>query len=1097
MRGRTPQPLGILVITALLAGVAGALAVWVLIGIALVVDQGRAVQTALRDTATLASTLRESLDRRIEAIDARLRFAQDLFARDPERFAFGAWAGIDPAGHDIVQGMVLDHEGRVRLGSGRGALSVGGAADLAARPDLRTHMLHPAADRLITGVPVPAIGPERPTVGFSRPLFTRDGGFAGVVVLAVDAPGLTRLHAAIDAEPGGVALINLDGVVLARAPADLAMLGRTIPPDLLVAFADPARLHFSIRSSALPDGADRFIAMRRLETQPLVVLAARDAGSALAFFLQNRLRLIGLGVIISTLIALAVALVERKRAGGRRAREQIESLMENLSQGVIMADRDGGIVVANARAVALLGVAPERAAAGRPVAGLVPAAAVGANGGDAEDAIPTRAAAAEASGAFEHLLPDGSVLEIRAEVMPDGGTVHTIADATARRRARDALAAARDAALAAEAALAAAIDNVPQGILLVGADRRLKVINRQAATMLGLPADLARPGVHVRAILEWQLRQGRYEGDPNALADALRGMGADHVQPGQSERRMPDGRLLELRTVALPDGGGVRCYTDITERRRQERALEEAHAATVSAEAALSAAIENVPHGVLLLSPEGRVRVMNRRAMALLDLPPALAAPATPVAEILALQRRRGEFDAAPDLAVRAAVPDFASPEGSPALYEYPRRDGTVLEVRTIRTEDGGAVRTFTDVTERRRAEREMQAARDAAESGARARTEFLAVMSHEIRTPLNAIIGLSGLMQDASLPPEQSAHARLIREAGDHLLALVNDILDFSSLESGRLKLEEATFDPRAEAAAVIELLEPRAVGKGLQIRSEVDGGVPARVVGDPGRLRQVLLNLLDNAVKFTDAGTVSLAARCRPAAAGHVRLEFAVRDSGIGIAGEALGRLFHAFRQVDASTSRRFGGTGLGLAISRLLVERMGGGITVESEPGQGSTFRFDILLRVAPDAAGATTPDAAAPREMPRLRILLAEDNSTNRLVLTHRLQQMGHRTDAVCDGREALEAVQVRPYDLIIMDMMMPGMDGLEATRAIRALPGPESRLPIIGLTAAAMPEDEAACLEAGMDGYERKPIGTGRLRAAILAAAALREPIGAA
>ena len=603
--------------------------------------------------------------------------------------------------------------------------------------------------------------------------------------------------------------------------------------------------------------------------------------------------------------------------------------------------------------------------------------------------------------------------------------------------------------------------------------------------------------MHVRAILEWQLRQGRYEGDPNALADALRGMGADHVQPGQSERRMPDGRLLELRTVALPDGGGVRCYTDITERRRQERALEEAHAATVSAEAALSAAIENVPHGVLLLSPEGRVRVMNRRAMALLDLPPALAAPATPVAEILALQRRRGEFDAAPDLAVRAAVPDFASPEGSPALYEYPRRDGTVLEVRTIRTEDGGAVRTFTDVTERRRAEREMQAARDAAESGARARTEFLAVMSHEIRTPLNAIIGLSGLMQDASLPPEQSAHARLIREAGDHLLALVNDILDFSSLESGRLKLEEATFDPRAEAAAVIELLEPRAVGKGLQIRSEVDGGVPARVVGDPGRLRQVLLNLLDNAVKFTDAGTVSLAARCRPAAAGHVRLEFAVRDSGIGIAGEALGRLFHAFRQVDASTSRRFGGTGLGLAISRLLVERMGGGITVESEPGQGSTFRFDILLRVAPDAAGATTPDAAAPREMPRLRILLAEDNSTNRLVLTHRLQQMGHRTDAVCDGREALEAVQVRPYDLIIMDMMMPGMDGLEATRAIRALPGPESRLPIIGLTAAAMPEDEAACLEAGMDGYERKPIGTGRLRAAILAAAALREPIGAA
>lgn len=421
-----------------------------------------------------------------------------------------------------------------------------------------------------------------------------------------------------------------------------------------------------------------------------------------------------------------------------------------------------------------------------------------------------------------------------------------------------------------------------------------------------------------------------------------------------------------------------------------------------------------------------------------------------------------------------------------------------MIEVRTVRMRDGGAVRTFTDVTERKRVEREMAAARDAAEAGARARTEFLAVMSHEIRTPLNAVIGLSGLLQDATLPPEQAAHARLIREAGDHLLAVVNDILDFSSLESGRLQLEETAFDPRAETAVAVELLETQARGKGLQMQAEIGADVPARVVGDPGRLRQVLLNLLNNAVKFTDAGGVRLTLRRLPAGPGEVRLGFAVEDSGIGIPPEAVPHLFSAFRQVDASTSRRFGGTGLGLAISRQLVERMGGGIRVESEPGRGSVFSFDILLRAAMlDPPAGSQPPAAPAQEMPRLRILLAEDNSTNRLVLTHRLQQMGHRTDAVSDGREALEAAQARPYDLIIMDMMMPGMDGLEATRAIRALPGAAARIPIIGLTAAAMREDEEACLTAGMDSYERKPIGTERLRAAILAAAAMRAPEAAA
>jgi signal transduction histidine kinase/ActR/RegA family two-component response regulator len=1081
------RPIGRIAVTAVLAGLAGAVAVWILIGIALLVEKGRAVDGVIRGTVNLARTMQESLDRRIEVIDARLRFAQALYARDGERFEFGPWAGVDPGGRDVVQGAVITLDGRIRHARERGWQD---GRDLLLREDLRTHLDRPQADRLVASAPLPDESGALSRVSFSRPLRDAGGALAGFVLLSVDAEGLTRLYESLYVGPGGVALIGFDGVFRACAPPMLCPSSRHAPAELLAPFSSDLELNqLSMRYRSPWDGVDRFVTLRRLESQPLLLFVGRDADAALLTFGQDRQRLLGLGVMISALIALVVALAEQKRATGWRARTQLEALVENIAQGVIMSDRDGKVAVVNGRARSLLALPRDLAAPGRPVAQLLTRLGPEAERRDGSGAAPKPLPVGEAQ---EHVLPEGTVIETRAEAMPDGGMVQTFTDVTAQRRARDALAAARDAALAAEAALAAAMDNVPQGILLVGADRRLRVINRQAVSMLGLPPDLARAGVPVRRILEWQVREGRYEGDPGALADAMRGMTATRVEPSAYERRMPDGRLLELRTIALADGGGVRCYTDITERRRQEHALAEAHAATLAAEAALSAAIENVPQGILLLSPEGTVRVMNRHSAAMLGLPPELARPGIDVREIVAFQRDRGEFDSSPELAARAADPEFGAPSGCLRRYERVRPDGTVLEVRTVPTADGGAVRTFTDVTERRRVEEAMAAARDAAEAGARARTEFLAVMSHEIRTPLNAVIGLSGLLQDATLPPEQAAHARLIREAGDHLLSLVNDILDFSSLESGRLLLEETPFDPRAETSVAVELLDPQARAKGLAMRSEIAPDVPARVVGDPGRLRQVLLNLLNNAVKFTDRGSVRLSVRTLPAPPGRIALGFEVQDSGIGIPAEAARQLFSAFRQVDASTSRRFGGTGLGLAISRQLVERMGGSIAVESEPGVGSIFRFNIMFRAAdPDQPDGPKRPPIEPAAMPRLRILLAEDNTTNRLVLTHRLEQLGHRADAVSDGREALEAARERPYDLIIMDMMMPGMDGLAATRAIRALPGQAGRIPIIGLTAAAMPEDEAACLDAGMDGYERKPIGTERLRAAILAASRLR------
>jgi PAS domain S-box-containing protein len=717
-----------------------------------------------------------------------------------------------------------------------------------------------------------------------------------------------------------------------------------------------------------------------------------------------------------------------------RAQDMLQLTLDNAGRGIARVDANGTIVLYNRRLLELLEL-PEEMLAARPRMRDVlrfqeERGDFGTNGELLDDDARKAFAAGRTvpdvlavTGRYLRRTRAGLLIEVTTQKLPDGGVVRTYSDLTAYLGAQQALADK-------SRALQITLDSMSQGILTMDAGERVKMWNRRFLQISGFTEELLATGPTLQRLLELQIARGDFGPDFKLVDPAARSYVSQNVPPVRGPvtylRKTPDGRTLEVRTQPLPDGGVVRTFTDMTDYAAAQEAL-------ARKEAQLSALVSNIPDRIWLKDVDGRFMLFNPAYQRRFHVreEDAIGRTAHEVfGEATGAHHRKSDL-----IAMQMDQPlqyedKIADP--APGSFHY----AEIVKVG-MRDESGvciGMLGIARDITQRKEHEAELIRAKEAAEAGERAKAEFLANMSHEIRTPMNAVIGMSDLLLDSPLSPQQHEFAESIRTSGDTLLALINDILDFSKIESGHLTLENVPVNLAECVEGALDFASGPATAKGLDLLYWIEDEVPRQILGDATRLRQIFTNLISNAVKFTKHGEVVVTVSRRQAPDGKALLHASVRDTGIGIPGDSMGRLFQVFSQVDASTTRRFGGTGLGLAICRRLVELMGGRIWVESKEGEGSDFQFDIPCE---SAAGPNPYVSRRPANLAGRRLLVVDDNATNRQILTLQTRRWGIQAQAAASGAQALQWIdEGQQFDGAILDVQMPHMDGYTLAAELR-------------------------------------------------------------
>jgi PAS domain S-box-containing protein len=573
--------------------------------------------------------------------------------------------------------------------------------------------------------------------------------------------------------------------------------------------------------------------------------------------------------------------------------------------------------------------------------------------------------------------------------------------------------------------------------------------------------------------------------------------------------RGPDGRAIRL----------VGSTSDITDVKQRERDLAAARAEIEATREDMRTVLDNMSDGITLIDRDFNWKFSNEQFSTFLDVPPDITKPGVSCYDVIRYQALRGDFGDTDDLEKivqeRAAL--MRTPGG--CRYERLTKSGRYIEFTHRPLSDGTLLGVYRDITELKRRESEQtdaraeaemalaEAERERAEAEAanQAKSTFLATMSHEIRTPMNGVLGMMEVLDRQGLNTSQQRTVATMRDSAHALLRIIDDVLDFSKIEAGRLELEAAPFSLSGLIDGVLSTFQAQANAKGLMLTGSVEPGSDDTLIGDATRVRQILFNLLGNALKFTERGRIAVTARTAPLGGGRTRVTLMVEDTGIGIDEEQRRRLFQPFAQADSSTTRRFGGTGLGLSIVRRLANLMDGDISAESQPGKGSTFYVRLVFdAAAKDALFTATQHSAAglggralplPKSGEQPLVLVVDDHPVNQEVLVRQLELLGVSADTAADGNEALEAWTKKPYAAVLADIHMPHMDGYELTRRLRATEAEQhshARIPVVAVTANAMKGEEERCLAAGMDAYLVKPVNIDLLRATLVRWLAIDE-----